>query len=486
MKRILLSLFALLAIFSTANAQRVWAFGLNLEQSENGELTFTFKATTDATSAYLVFLDEQGEEKGRLEVDNVYQGENEVKLAIDQIPASGSLNWAVELSADPIEDVYEVTDDVDGFYFYLSQGVATNNNPESPHFGKIYVANPVSGKSDGISEHSQNQAGGIYVFDPLLELENYEEGYTPFNLSLTDGWDAIHRIAVSPIDGTVAFVKWDKEPFTVFSGHPDSLSLDAWWEDPIDLTPTLNQPVAICYDHEGTLCVLCFDSKGSTGTIYSIYKMNGTEAESVFTNEGWIISGRSSIASDGRGGYWVVTKPESNENHSGKFMHVTEYGSIDIEVLTSDSLMDFPENFNRAQLAYDLERDILALGGGGKVTLYNVTYDLDGEPSLEKWVETPMFNELKPRWNTDGIAFDYAGDIVVMSASNERFYKYALPTDDNTRLTPAPKSQVIEKYEDGVLDLYVSANQNRKLLHDGQLYIVRNGKLYNAFGQQMQ
>jgi hypothetical protein len=56
-----------------------------------------------------------------------------------------------------------------------------------------------------------------------------------------------------------------------------------------------------------------------------------------------------------------------------------------------------------------------------------------------------MFNSAKPLWNVDGLAFDYAGDLYVMCASNERFYKYALPTVDNTCVTPAKKAQVIVK-----------------------------------------
>ena len=517
MKKIFLSLFALIAIVGMVNAQRVWAYGLNLEQSGD-ELTFTFISTNDDTDAKLLFVDENGDVKGEVTVNDVVEGENVVDLTLNQIPATGTLNWAVELSADAIDEVYEVTEDKDDFYFYLSQGVATNNNPQSPHFGKIYVANPVSGKEDGLSKHSQTQKNGIYVFDPLLNLENYGEGYTPLNVSFTDGWDAIHRIAVSPVDGTVAFVKWDVEPFTVYTEDPDSLDMLEWWDEATDITPTLNQPVAICYDKEGTLCVLCYDGKGETSSIYSIYKMTDTIAEPIFTQEGWIVSGRSSIASDGRGGYWVASKPTDNATHTGKFMHVSEYG-IDMEITTGDAEEGFPENFNRAQVAYDIERDILALGGGGKVTLFNVTYDEYNEPTtLTKWLETPMFNEEKPKWNTDGIAFDYAGDIIVMCASNERFYKFALPTDENTCTTPAPLDQIIkiEAKEDGgdgdgekedsgnedgekedgeedgeeegdaVTNTYVSSNQNRKQLINGQLYITRQGKLYNALGQQMQ
>ena len=45
----------------------------------------------------------------------------------------------------------------------------------------------------------------------------------------------------------------------------------------------------------------------------------------------------------------------------------------------------------------------------------------------------------------DGLAFDYAGDLYVVNSGTERFYKYVLPTDNNTCTVPAPESQVIQK-----------------------------------------
>ena len=76
--------------------------------------------------------------------------------------------------------------------------------------------------------------------------------------------------------------------------------------------------------------------------------------------------------------------------------------------------------------------------------------------------------------------------MVVMSASNERFYKFAMPTDNNTCTTPAPKTQLVYKGGDETaLQTTTTVEQTaRKVIIDGQLYIRRAGKLYNAIGQQ--
>ena len=468
--------------------QRIWAYDLNLEASSGGNpcYKFTFVSTANATAANLVFLKSDGTEVGKVALETVIKGENIVELTLDMIPGQGKLNWGVELTAEPITKVTELTDEsVDVFHFYYPQSVAINNNPESAHFGKIYVANPLVG-TDGFCEYTSTQTRGIYVFDPLLNLENEPGvGYLPLSYYLSNSWDAIHRIAVDPKDGTIAFAKWDMEPFTVCAVSPDSLNPEVWWEYVEDLTPSLNQPVALCYDYEGTLCVLCYDAKGATSSIYSIYKVHadGT-TEAVFTKEGWIVGGRSSIAADGQGGYWVVTNAISYADPTAKLMHIGKDG-IDFEVSSGTDTLGLPANFNRGQLAYDMKRDVLAVGGGGKVTLYNVTYDAKtSAPLMEKWIETPMFDPAKPAWNTDGIAFDYAGDMVVMSASNERLYKFTMPIDNNTCTTPAPRQQLIVKDAAAVYDFIVAASKVRKVIVNGQLLILRDGVEYNVMGQK--
>ena len=64
MKRFFSCLLALLSMIGVANAQRVWAYALQVEEMEGDHpvYNFTFIATADATSANLVFTDEDGNE----------------------------------------------------------------------------------------------------------------------------------------------------------------------------------------------------------------------------------------------------------------------------------------------------------------------------------------------------------------------------------------------------------------------------------------
>lgn len=475
MKKILLSFLALVAMVGMVSAQRTWAYGLNMSQ-EGDNYTFVFKSTTAATAANLVFTDAAGELAGKVALENVVAGENTKVLALADIPGEGTLNWAVELTGAAIEEVTQLTDDSKYNGFWFAYGVGVDNNPESKYFGNIYVSNPrhkTAPVQTGFYKYSPE-----LVLDSTLFVDGTKVGYKPSNVTLANAVDAIQRIAVSPVDGTVAFVQWNAAPFAAYGMDPANLNGEAK-----NLTVGINQPTALCYDHEGSLCVLSYDGKSDSKSVYGIYTINGEDTTRVFSEVGWLLGGYNEIASDGQGGFYVVSGQlnEGNVVQSGKLQHVSKQGKIDLEVVQGTDTLGLPANFNRLRLAYDLKHNVFAIGGGQKVTLYNATYDVEtGAPTLVKWTETAEIT-----LNMDGIAFDYAGDLYVVSAGTETFYKFALPTDNNTCTTPAPKAQVVVKSGTTAVDNVVEAVTVQKIVRNGQVLIIRDAKTFNMLGQEV-
>ena len=432
MKKITLFLFALLAMVSSANAQRAWAYGLGLA-SEGDSYTFTFKATTAANATLVLYQD--GAEVSTVDLGSVVAGDNTFTLTKDQINQVGIFNWGVKLTGNAVLELTQLTDDSQNNGFWFAYGVGVNNCPESEYFGNIYISNP--------RHSSKPKQTGFYKYNPELVLDNsiFEDGekvgYKPANVDLANAVDAIQRMAVSPVDGTVAFVQWNKAPFAAYGMNPANLAGDA-----VNLTEGINQPVALCYDHEGSLCVLSYDGKSGGVSVYGIYIIKNGEKTTFFSQAGWVAGGYCEIASDGQGGFYVMSGNlnASNVVTSAKLQHISKKGVIDLTVLPGgEELVEAPSNFNRLRLAYDLKHDVFAIVGDKKVNLYNATYDAEtGAPTLTKWISTPEIGN-----NVDGVAFDYAGDLYVVSAATETFYKYALPTNDNTCTTPAPKTQEV-------------------------------------------
>ena len=415
---------------------RVYAYDLDMTEEENSYI-FSFKANENANSGSIILYNGKNIAQEYTIDASITKGTNVThSISKAELPKLAAMTWAVKLNGEKIEQLKEYSDDSHKFYF--PQGIATNTNPESNHFGKIYVANAQGGKCSGTSTI---QLDGIYEYSPVLALKNPNAGYKPSGLSLPDAnYDAIHRIAVDPINDYVVFAKWNAAPYVAYGMNPDNMTSEA-----VNLSEGIVQPTAICYDKEGALCAVSRDDVqgDKSKRTYSIQRKTAQGLETIYSQQSWLTDGDNSIASDGQGGFWVVSYSKNNSN---VFAHITKNKDLDFSFKLGDTNnlgVELPTNFNRGQLAYDLQRNILALGGGGKVTLYNVAYDATGKASLTKWLETPMYQSDRPAWNTDGIAFDYAGNLLVASASSERFYAFALPTENNTCTTPAKKSLIV-------------------------------------------
>lgn len=446
---------------SNDEAQRIWAYDLRLTSNLDTH-TFNFKSVADATDGYLVFLDEAGMEVGRYQLDHVVRGANTITLTDQDIPTPNiRLNWGVELHADAIKEtatLVEITDQSTGKYkFYLPQGVAVDNNPESNHFGQIYIAAATSGDNADSNRESQQQAG-LFVFDPLLNELNHTNnvGIIPSNVTFITEYSSselntkrqqMHRIAVDPVTHHVAFAYYLNSATGAYAMDPSNLAGTA--TNLVAGAGDITKVNSLCFDKEGTLYVMdnAYYTNTSTGQIYKIQDGIVSPFSKAY---GWA-SFDNSIVSDGRGGLWVAQYRSNfdgfavlshiNSNGEGDFCITSTNNNTLLETYTSGSTTNASY---RGQVAYNEREDILAFGGGRMVQLFKVTYNANGVPTLTKFAKTePLGTSYQT--NIDGIAFDYAGDLYVASAWTEKMYKFAIPTEDNICLVPAQKSQIIDK-----------------------------------------
>ena len=478
MKKISLLLAALVmtaaAGLNTISAQRVWAYDLSLSQ-KNASYTFTFKAVADATEANLVFTAADGTEVGKVAVKDVKQGANTVTLTEDQIPGKDvTLNWAVELKGAAIEEMVQVTNDTtDIFRFYLPQDIVAINNPESEDFGVFLVLQATNGASDGGSQWTKSQKAGVFVFDALLGCVNMDTaGILPANVTIGKRME-MHRMAVDSKDNV--YIARNLAPTAVWKfGASD--------EEAVNVVAGIEEITlanSICIDENDVLYVM---ENANTETGGTIYKIENGKATKIIQSTVWA-NADNSMASDGRGGLWVAQHRWGIDAYN-ILSHVNAKGEIDYAIKkgVADTIM-FDKGFNasyRGQMAYDTRHDVLGFGGNKVVTTFNVTYDATtGVPTLTKGVQTPAMGT-----NIDGVAFDYAGDLLVVSASAERLYKYAMPTTDNSIVVPAQKSQTIVKSTGTFVDnAEVAMPQVQKVVRNGQVYIVRDGVMYDMMGQ---
>lgn len=420
-----------------AIAPRAWAYDLKV--AENGDnYKFTFNATAAGT-ATLLFADIDGNELvAPHAVGTVAAGVKTVTLAKTTFEGvTKDVYWSVKMDGEAIPAISEITDVSKGIYnFYLPQGVAVDNNPESPTFSKIYIAESTDGASDGGSDRADNQKRGIFIYDQtLVELNPTNKGIIPSNVTLTNTTrNALKRIAINPKTNEVAFA-YNASPAAVWAVSTENVADEA-----TNLIEGLGFEYcnSLCFDENGILYI--FDNGAGYPTKGSLYKIVNGEKKTIFSANSKYGNADNSLASDGRGGLWIYQN-RGQLDAFNQLSHINANGEIDFEV-NSTTPHDFESlNTSRGAMAYNPRENILAIGIGASgtigVSLYQVTYDPStGVPSLEYIGATPSLGK-----NVEGIAFDYAGDLYALSANAERFYKFTLPTDENICTVPAPSSQ---------------------------------------------
>lgn len=434
----LLLVAAMFSALSFAAVPRVMAYGLKSELNTPvaGFTKFTFNTNTKPTKAYLIFY-HAGVEVMRVDVTTAAQKRLEganYTIRTSELPELTNLKWAIEVHGDAISK-FECINDVSGtttkYKFYRPQGVAIDNNTESDYFGRMYIALPRGGY-----DHTK----GIVVFDPLHNVLS-NNGITATGVALgSDDRLGMHRIAVDPTNNNVYYAK-SETPTAVYELAPDATDILSDGGTTKDVVTGLGftRVDAICFDADGTMFVMDNANLTDGGTLYKV--KNGVKTK-LIQNAIWGVTDIG-LAPDSKGGVWIAqNRGNVTSDNLASLSHVNANGVADyvINKDATDEMKALCPNNNgnagfRGQCAYNAKEDILAFAGNYMATLFTVTYDSNNKPSLTRWKDTGKLTK-----NIDGLAFDYAGNLVVLSGSIERFYHYAVPTSNNVCVTPAKSS----------------------------------------------
>lgn len=444
MKKLSLFVALLLGIFlfnsATADAAvpRVMAYGLKSEMNTpvDGFTKFTFSTNTKPTKAYLIFY-HAGEEVYRVDITTQAQKQltnATYTLRTSNLPELTNMKWAIEVQGDAIGSL-ECTNDVSGtttkYKFNRPQGAAIDNNPESDFFGRIYITMPKGG---------YDHATGIVVFDPIHNVLS-NSGIAASGVSLDDETYGMHRIAVNPANNHVYYTKSIASNTAIYELTPNATNILSDGGTAKDVISGLGftRADAVCFADDGTMFVMD-NAKYSGGALGKIYKVKDN-AKTLFNDDAIWSNNPNSLASDGEGGIWVT----QFRGAAGVFpilAHINASGTADFKV-TSNINSWFPESnaTKGGSMAYDARHKVVAIGGSGMVMLFQVK-EVDGKPTLDSKIgQISLRNNAADEVN--GLAFDYAGNLVALSRSSERFYHYAVPTNNNSCITPAKSTMQV-------------------------------------------
>lgn len=394
---------------------RVFAYDLRYEYTPGedgsvlGTYEFYFKSNIRPTEGYLYFYydndgddnrNEAGTRVGQYklptDVFNTKTSDGEYffsmsKAAIPQIAtnkrAFKNMTWAIELHGDKIigndpvatdslnyitknewsynyqsyigetnngvlgKQVREPRRLMEDSKFQWPQGIAIDNNPQSPYFGRVYIANTPAkaGMGDGdVSISTSAYQAGIVIYEPDPQSGTYKKlsEVTIPNLFPAQvdqhSYFYMHNIAVNPENGYVYFCKsTSSTPSAIYQLKPTAQGLDR--ENIVNVTANLIQsttdslnPInSFAFGPSGELYImskayLTDDSGCGTGKIYKLTqtdnddlydgvvkhyiprtepqttKIGVTAGEPVNINP-WVDPDNSMVV-NARGGFWVSQK----------------------------------------------------------------------------------------------------------------------------------------------------------------------------------
>lgn len=568
-----------------------------------GTYTFYFKSNLEAIEGWLIFYNDQdgddnrnesGTEVGRYEIPNNVltqkndKGEHSFSLSKSEIPvdvtehrAYKNMTWAIELKNDKIIGKYPEatawlnTDNGEyGGYNYRSytnaegnttggslykqvqeprrlmedcnlqwpQGVAIDNNPQSPYFGRVYIANTLAPAGIGDPLSSDMHRDGVLVYEPDPVTGTYKmiaEGLLgskyPFPVPPDQNSRYyMHRIAVNPVNGYVYLCQSTSNAASaIYQITPNADGLDE--ESMVNVTEKLLPPSgdfrssplhpinSLTFGPGGELYVMSNAKKANdqdantcgAGTIYKLTKSDdddlydgyeqyytprtepqtvaktGTKKGEPYMINPWVDADNTMVV-NARGGFWVSQKRYQGIDQYAFLAHIHPDGYVEkskygtglnqhfqfamstVEEETFSALSVTPKWIMRQLLAPHKPNEeiettyptgqvaiyekgglnsteaMLAVGFKGKVCVFKLFYN-DNHGDWFGFNQDWMFEIPIGDQNTtiDGLAFDYAGNLFIVSGSRHKLYVYSLPNYDAMDTDHNPAVQPLTFNENG-------------------------------------
>ena len=435
----------------TPPVKGIFADDLNSSEGDEGSYTFTFKSNSDATTAHLVFTDnETGQEVGRVALENIVEGENTVTLTKDQLPGNNGqvMNWAVNLTGEAITSI-ERLNEVNATYTRAM--VAIDRSPESAHFGTIYVGERID------KEHAGN---GLYACD----INGRPTNTTVYNGGIL--WSNNMRLAVDG-EGKVYIPEWGDARSGIYIADPDNLngpftqffvgsrnsdglitnngesvggSVPGVW---IQGSGSDTKLYAFLED------VIAPSGKGNNVGIYHIGQEDGSLAstwdkapDSLLDVGSLMINGNGNIIADAGGrGTWVMQYRYKGENKPAvpSLLFVDNGGNI---AFNSGSDLPSLNGSLMSGFAINDDGDLMVINDGDGVLQF---YHIEWSGNTPALTSTGVTYTADARANNNAIyqmAFDWGGNLV---CAGKNIGIYSIPTDDNQSTTPARRALTVTK-----------------------------------------
>ena len=462
MKKFTLLFIATLFSALSFAALNPYAYGLKSDLSDDEKnVTLTYSLNADATSVNIVILDGETVVKTQTSTGTA-QGTHSVEVSTDGFDKGKTLSWKVEVKGA----AHNTTNNHGGYRLYHPSGVDVDNNPESPHFGRIICNEAMHSVKSKTDTYLSAQFGaGIFEFTPAFEPKpngskpGYNGGIT-FTTGRADDASltayAPRRVRISE-DGRIFVSSLNTDGHVLWEVNPDNL--DDWTEviagtrKTGDINSVVNGSGTYIGGPNAGLDVrgkgkdLHLALLSGMGTFQCNEYNLGTEtswnkapSRQILGNKYIVSNTGTNIEYDNEGGLWFCQYRGSASTTEPALLYINANGEVDyLEDIANVRNGGFRFNPSFTKVITADGRNKSGTYVKGYARIYDVSKDANGKPVLTLWKVIDM-SALGHSLND--FAWDIADNIYVVGHNSEWIRAYALArTADDVATTPCSSAE---------------------------------------------
>jgi N-acetylmuramoyl-L-alanine amidase len=419
-------------------------------------LNVDFFLNENAKSVTLKVLKDENVVK-QFELGALNKGKNNFSGSLEEL-TDGEYRWSITATTDAVDRPVKFSDNTQPqMQFYSPRGVAIDNSFESPYFGRIYASETLSG-----TVTNRTTKDGIYILNAALQ-DVTNQGSNAFSGGVTwGGASSPMRLSVAE-NGDVYLTDWSDTNSGIWVMNPaaPSANFKPVFSGLTRATSGLSSLNGVNVHGSISHCWVT-----GTGENTKLYTFDQDYVDATATNTGNLLqynigtlqtpwqqapsavvyndglngnlqqNFNSSIAPDGRGGWWISQYRGEDAATIPSLIHV---GTNGLQNYNSGKTPLLIGNSNTGGMAVNYEGNVIAMGCKDEVRVFSITYDANNVPSLT------LLHSIKPAMGTNsaGLAYDRAGNLYVISNTSERLGVWAMPKIENTFTTLSPSNQRI-------------------------------------------
>lgn len=429
-------------VVRAASEPNIYAYGLsagNEDASHNVEITYSLNAAAEAVTIEVLKGDDVKLTESLSDPDDMTKGDHTYTLDISTLP-NGDYTWRVVAEAVAPTEMELLTGNENKYVLYAPRGLDVNKYPETATFGNVYVNMPYPGQ--GEARYAGSQTVGFFVYDAGLNLKNTEnKGISPEGLAFTTGTQpqaAPYRVRVAE-DGNVFVSGCLDASHGVWmvdgklEGSFQNVLSNAGLVYGFDVTgPADNRNIYTMED-------IVYQSSGSLKKYEGISALpSALDGEQVIDIKDIVAQKFTSLATDGKGGFWMCAYRGDDATGLSIVSHITASGTKNWNSKAGGLGISYN---TQGAMALNADKTLLAVvsgvGGARKLVVFSIAWNGD-DPSLTKVAESSVVSN-----TINDVAFDYADNLYSISAGTELIQVWALPKAENKKTTPASSAEKI-------------------------------------------